>query len=131
MGLTIDIHADSKFPIDRKRLRAVLGRAWEGFQFQTDANLSVAVVGTRKMATLHNHYMGKTGPTDVLAFSQQTFGESDQGFVTHPDAPFELGDIVICYPIALEQAAEENVLLDERVESLAIHGLKNLMGNQE
>ena len=131
MPLTVKVRADSKFPIDRKRLRAVLRSAWRKFGFDGDATVSVAVVGTRKMAELHQRYLGKKGATDVLAFPQHGSGGDEYGFVTPGEAELQLGDIVLCYPLIVDQAVEGDILIDDRVEELALHGLEHLLGAEE
>lgn len=112
-------------------MRKVLDRAWNELGFETSANLSVAVVGTRKMASLQKQYRGMKEATDVLAFPQQSFNKEEPAFISPAGAPLELGDIVVCYPIALEQAAKLGVLVDERIEELALHGFSNLIGEEE
>ena len=131
MALSVSIIADSKFPVDRKRLRAVLASAGGTLGIPGEANVSVAVVGTRKMAQLHERYLKKEGPTDVLAFPQQDSLGGQFGFVSPHDFPLELGDIVVCYPLALLQAAEQGVFVDDRIEALALHGFRNLLGEDE
>jgi len=128
MALSVSIVADSKFPVDRKRLRSSLAQTWETYGIGGEAVVSVAVVGGRKMAELQAHYLGKEGPTDVLAFPQQGARGDQYGFIGPRDMPLELGDIIICFPLAVEQAAQQNVFVDDRIEALALHGLKNLFG---
>ncbi len=128
MSLVIAIKADSKFPIDRKRLRTSLANAWAKYDSNVETNLSVTVVGGRKMAQLNSEYLKGEGAADVLAFPQQGGGSKEVGFVSPKGVPLELGDIVICYPLAREQAARLGVLVDDRIEDLALHGLKNIIG---
>ena len=131
MALSVSIVADSKFPINRKRVRGALNSALKNYGINLEANVSVAVVGTRKMAELNKKYLKREGPTDVLAFPQQSNERGDQGFITSDETALELGDIVICYPLALEQAARLGIIVDERVEQLALHGFGNLIGKSE
>lgn len=131
MALLVSIRADSKFPVDRKRLRAALSSEWGKVSVDGDVNVSVAVVGTRKMAKLQRTYLGREGATDVLAFPLQELGSDEYGFVTPNEAALELGDIVLCYPLIVDSAVEQNVFVDDLVEKLALHGLKHLMGNHE
>ena len=126
MALMVLVTADSKFPVDRKRLRSVLSSQWETQGIGGEASVSVAVVGARKMAELHERHLHKQGPTDVLAFPQQATSGDEYGFVVPHGLPLELGDIVICYPLAIEQAVQEGVFVDDRIEALAIHGFRNL-----
>jgi len=131
MSLIVDIRADSKFPIDRERLRAALRTAWEAYGISEETHVSVAVVGSRKMAELNQRYLNKKGPTDVLSFAQQGTEREGFGFVVPPGSPLELGDIVLCYPLIIDQAVTLNVLVDERIIERALHGMKHLMGDEE
>jgi ssRNA-specific RNase YbeY (16S rRNA maturation enzyme) len=55
-------------------------------------------------------------------------GEIKGEFVYPPNGVIQLGDIVVCYPLAVAEAIEENVLVDERVYELIEHGAMHLMG---
>lgn len=127
MALIVEVVADSKFPIDRKALKKKLEEAWEKYQVETEVNLSVAVVGKRKMAEISEKYRGKPEATNVLTFAQQDDEAAAAAFVTPLEANLELGDIVICFPLAVLEAAKMGIFLDERVGQLAVHGLENLM----
>jgi len=131
MALSVSIVADSKFPVDRKRLRSAVASAWEKYGVGGEGSVSVAVVGSRKMAELATRYLGKEEATDVLAFPQQEASRDAHGFIAPRDLPLELGDIIICFPLALEQAAEDGVFVDDRIEALALHGLRNLLGMED
>jgi probable rRNA maturation factor len=131
MALSVNIKADSKFPVDRKKLRSALSAAWAEYGLDGEAQVSVAVVGTRKMSQLHQEYLGRAGPTDVLAFPQQGGAGGEYGFVTPEEATLELGDIVLCYPLVLNEAAEKGVMVDEQVVELALHGMNHLLGVEE
>ena len=54
-------------------------------------------------------------------------GVSDRPFVDPPDNILRLGDIIISYPQARERAAEDNMLVDDKIDELVIHGLTNLL----
>ena len=64
----------------------------EGFR---SGDLSIAVVGARRMATLHRQFSGVPGPTDVLTF--------DLG--TNPRQRRLSGEIVVCADVARRAAA--------------------------
>jgi len=40
-----------------------------------------------------------------------------------------LGDIVICFPKALEEAKIEKKLIEDKILELVIHGFSHLLGN--
>lgn len=104
-------------------------RAGEAYAFTAQARVSVAVVGARKMAQLHKEYKKKEGATNVLSFSQEGGSRRSISFSAPEELPLELGDIVICYPIAIQEAARLGVVVDERIEQLALHAFENLMGS--
>lgn len=70
------------------------------------------------------NYRGKAGPTDVLSFALE---EGDE-FVTPPDAPLMLGDIIISAERAKAQADEYGHTLEREIVFLLVHGLLHLAG---
>ena len=81
--------------------------------------LSLSLVGTTRMRSLNRKYRGRDYPTDVLAFPMESPGE--------PTAVF-LGDVVICLPIAIGQAARFDNTPDQEILRLLIHGTLHLLG---
>ena len=45
-----------------------------------------------------------------------------------PSDMMRLGDIVISYPVLIQEAAKEEMMVDDRVDMLIRHGLLHLMG---
>lgn len=93
--------------------------AQEGFR---DAELSIAVVGARRMAALHEQFSGVPGATDVLTFDLGTFRAQR----------VLRGEIIVCSDIA-RQVARRRGRRDLRgaVEELALyvtHGVLHLSG---
>jgi len=85
-----------------------------------EVEVSVAVVGGRKIRSLNKTYRQLDESTDVLSFPQE--GSRD------PDGILRLGDILVCYPQAIEQAVEEDKMVDEKINELVEHGLRHLLG---
>lgn len=125
--IKVAIKADSKFPVDRKLIRAKVGEILEKHRINGKVEVAIIVVGKRKMAELNTMYMKRSGPTDVLSFPLNDPAD-DTPFVSAPDGIFRLGDIVVCYSVAMEQAFEKQVLVDTRVVDLVEHGLLHLLG---
>jgi len=67
---------------------------------------------------LNLQYLQKDYPTDVLSFP---FNEE------LPDG-FYIGDIFICYPLAVSQARENHAALPEELFRLMVHGILHLLG---
>jgi probable rRNA maturation factor len=84
-----------------------------------DAELSVALVGDRRMRELNRQYRRRDRSTDVLAFAMR-------------EAPVPgsslLGDVVISLDTALRQARKAGHSLDQEVVILLIHGILHLLG---
>ena len=126
--LKLDIVADSRYSFDRKRVREALKKTLgENGYTEGEINISLSVVGDRKIRELEKKFFNRDEVTDVLSFPMdpptgeqlggQASGEGDN-----------LGDIVICYPQAKRQAIQWNKLIDEEIEFLACHGLLHLLG---
>jgi probable rRNA maturation factor len=75
------------------------------------------------MRELNRQFCDIDAPTDVLAFGS---GEEDD-FVTAPEEPAYLGDVIICYPRAVIQA-EEYHSIDRELALLTVHGILHLLG---
>jgi probable rRNA maturation factor len=120
------IKADSKYPLERKRIKKVVEEFFKKMEVENDMEVGVMVVGDRKMKELNRKYLNVEGTTDVLSFSQ-TEGEEKEKFVEGKNSLY-LGDVVVSWPQAIKQAIERNVTVDDEVDFLVQHGLLHLMG---
>lgn len=121
--LALDVKADSRYRFDRSKIRkgvvellvsqGVLGRV----------ELSLSVVGDRKIRNLKKQFLGVDEVTDVLSFPMAE-GESIPG----EEKMLSLGDVVVCYPQAKRQALRRNKLIDDEIEFLVCHGVLHLLG---
>jgi rRNA maturation RNase YbeY len=111
----------------KKKLADFLGKSG----IVSSAEVSVAIVGESKMKELGVKFLkdlhGKPDKKlhNVLSFTPT---EVKGNFVYPPDGTLHLGEIIVCYPKAVSEAKEENVLIDERVYELVEHGALHLMG---
>ena len=86
------------------------------------------------MHELNRKYRGLDSTTDVLSFALEDANPSYLqhipriGFVAAPDKVFRLGDIVISYPQALEDASIDGNSVDEEIRNLVEHGVNHLLG---
>ena len=125
--IAINIIADAKFPFDRTQLREHLTQVLAKFRLTDKIEVDVQVVGKRKMSELHRVYMKLEGPTDVLSFPLNDSAD-DRPFISSPDGILRLGDIVVCYPVAVEEALEKQCKVDEQIKFLAENGLMHFLG---
>ncbi len=124
--------------IDRWRKLAEAVLAAEGIRGHCE--LSLLFIGEIEMAELNLEFMGKDGPTDVLAFpidaaelemmsvSQPGSTGPDRAPIDQSDLPLLLGDVVICPAVAAGQAPEHAGSLDDEVALLVTHGILHVLG---
>ncbi len=115
---------ESRFPVNRKVVREAIQDFLTEKKIKSQLEVSILVVGDRKMKELNKKYRGLEGTTPVLTFSQ----DEGKAFVQPPDGFLRLGDIVISYPQMVAMAASENKLTDLKMVELVCHGLANLFG---
>ncbi|MDB5323960.1 MAG: putative rRNA maturation factor [Phycisphaerales bacterium] len=82
------------------------------------AEMSLALVGDRRMADLHERFMGIAGPTDVLTFE---LDHDARGRVV-------AGEVVVCVPYAVRAARRSGVAVRKEVLLYALHGMLHLCG---
>ncbi|MCL5411943.1 MAG: rRNA maturation RNase YbeY [Patescibacteria group bacterium] len=122
----VNTFVEPHYPIKRALLFKVATLAMESVNVHGKVELTVSVIGNRKMRQLNGKYRGIPETTDVLSFS---LAEDKAQFVNPPDTKaLYLGDVVISYPEAISQAAEESILIEEKVAFLLVHGLLHLLG---
>jgi rRNA maturation RNase YbeY len=79
---------------------------------------SLALVGDRRMAELHQQFMDIPGPTDVLTFE---LDHDARGRVT-------AGEVVVCVPYALRESRRRRVPPRNELLLYALHGMLHLCG---
>lgn len=121
------IKADSKYPVDRRRIRKTVSDFLEEQKIEGEVEVNVSVVGDRKMRELNKKYMGVEGTTDVLSFPLSD-DETGGGFVEPGGEVLSLGDIVVSWPVAINQALERKTTVDDEVDFLVKHGILHLLG---
>lgn len=117
------IYVESRYKVDRKAIKASVVSVLEENKVQSAVEVSIAIVGDRKMTKLNKQYRNKEGTANVLEFPLAD-GESSR----LPDDVTRLGDIVISYPMVIKEAAAQDLLVDERVDELVRHGMLHLLG---
>lgn len=127
--VTVLIKTDSHYRVNRGRVRKVIEDFVTGKNFKGKVEVSVNIVGNRKMREMNKKYRSIDETTDVLSFPFQEEADRETPFVDPPDNILRLGDIVISYPQVVEDAVDENRLIDEKIDELVRHGMEHLAGN--
>lgn len=89
----------------------------------TSSDLSIVVEDDNYLHELNKEFRGVDAPTDVLSFPS---GEEE----TDPDTEqVNLGDIIISYPRAVEQAGTAGHPVINELQLLVVHGVLHLLGH--
>mgnify|MGYP001593604484 FL=1 len=122
-NLNVLIFVESRYKVNRKRIRTALSNLLSEQGVNSPVEVSVAVVGDRKMRELSKKYKGEDKTRNILSFSL-TEGEK----MTVPAGVLRLGDIVISYPVLITEASRDEVLVDDKIDELVVHGMTHLLG---
>jgi len=117
------IFVESRYKINRKRIKQTVDRVIDKNEMASPVEVSIAVVGDRKMRELSKKYKGEDKTRNVLSFSQ-TEGEPAQ----MPSDILRLGDIVLSFPQVIRDASRDEMLVDDKIDELVEHGLMHLLG---
>lgn len=83
--------------------------------------LAVRIVDEAESAALNQRWRGKQGPTNVLSFP---------GVPPPGTEPAELGDVVICAPVVVREAAQQGKTPAAHWAHMVVHGVLHLLGHQ-
>ncbi len=107
-----------KFP-DAGPHRAALPRhnvvRWLRYALQSDAELTVRIVGADEGRALNRDYRGKDYATNVLTFD-------------YMPAPCLTADLVLCAPVVAREAGENRKTLRAHYAHLLVHGALHAQG---
>jgi len=127
LSVRIHLHIDPAYAgrINRARLRRAIRLAIDCGGNHRGVELTVVVTDDAEVKRLNHTHRGVDAPTDVLSFG---FADAGEPFPSSPALTAYLGDIVIAYPRAEEQAADYGHTADDELLLLAVHGALHLLG---
>jgi probable rRNA maturation factor len=88
--------------------------------------VSLVFTDSETVKQLNRDYRGVDEPTDVLAFYMLPQKGADSSFALPPDGITRLGEVIISYPQAVEQAREQGHSTEKELALLIIHGILHL-----
>ena len=124
--LQFDWHIDRDGKIEELMERAAAAALdFEGFS--VPAQTEVLMVDKPKIKELNKEYRSIDRETDVLSFPlYENAEEAKADYI--PDEPVLLGDMVLCLPKAIEQAAEYGHSREREIAFLCVHSVLHLLG---
>jgi len=86
-----------------------------------EKELSLLFTDNERIARLNDRYLGRKGPTNVLAFPMSGGPEPgvDSGM---------LGDVVVSVDTAISESTDLDEPLEHTIDRLIIHGILHLLG---
>jgi probable rRNA maturation factor len=130
--MTIEVLNESGVDlVDVRRTQQLASFVLDRLRVHPQAELCITAVDEDTIAELNGKWMGKDGPTDVLAFPMD---ELRPGKVNEEPEEGVLGDLVLCPAVAVRQAEEAAAkgqtgytAVDE-LDLLTVHGILHLLG---
>lgn len=122
-NITVLLHVESRYKVNRKRIRLAAVKLLQEQNVVGPVEVSIAIVGERKMRALSRQFKGDDKSRNILSFP---LNEGPTMYL--PEDKLRLGDIVISYPILIKESAQNNTLVDDRMDFLVVHGMKHLLG---
>ena len=119
MEILID-NKQNLYPIDKESIRKKTESILDALECP-DGELSIRIADDSQIAALNKAYLGRSGPTNVMAFPMR---EGDFDNIN----PYLLGDIVISIETAFRESKVGGMTIDERFYELLIHGILHLFG---
>jgi probable rRNA maturation factor len=85
--------------------------------------LTVRLVDEVESSALNEGFRSKSNPTNVLAFP----AEQNVFAMVGSDEP-ELGDLIICLPVVVREASDQNKPVIAHLAHMVVHGTLHLLG---
>lgn len=129
--IKVYVKKQSNYPVKAIDLKKKLSEFFKKQGIVSDAFVSVALIGEKKMHDLSKKYLKDNSPHSVLSFSPdeaKDLSVKQNGFSYPPDEKIDLGEIVICYPVAVEEAKKEGKIINAKIEELMLHAALHLLG---
>lgn len=124
--IKVYVKKTSTYPVSATLIKRKLKKFFSDNGIVSDSMVSVALVSKPKMKDLSRRYLGeKDALHNVLSFPA---GESKGEFIFPEKAQIDLGEIVVCYPVAVEEAKTEDKLIEDKIIELIEHGAMHLLG---
>ena len=129
--MSIAVLDESGRAVDVTEVSRLARFAMDRMRVHPQAELCIKLVDEETIAELNEHWMEKTGPTDVLAFPMD---EMRPGLVDEEPEEGVLGDLVICPAVAERQAddarakGQAGYTTGDEIDLLTVHGILHLLG---
>lgn len=122
LSLQQDFQAN-ELPLKRGQIKKQIETALRHVGFDVDCEIGIACVDLAESHELNLQYREKDKPTNVLSFPSDIPEEMLNLLDAEP-----LGDLVICIPVVLQEASEQQKTPIDHFTHLLVHGVLHLLG---
>ena len=122
LSLQQDFQA-TKLPLKRGQMKKPIETTLRHVGFDVDCEIGIACVDLAESQELNLQYREKDKPTNVLSFPSDIPEEMLSLLDAEP-----LGDLVICIPVVLQEATEQQKTPSDHFTHLLVHGILHLLG---
>ena len=113
--------------VDKKFLEKVAKQTLKIIKIKGRKEISLAIVGEKRIKMLNKKYRGRDEATDILSFGELE-NKIRKKFIMPPDNLEYLGEIIICFAKAKQQAKKFKHSAKKELAILLIHGILHLAG---
>ena len=124
----IFIEAEFRSLLDEGWVRRIAQTVLKAEGLAAPYEVSLVFTDSGTVQRLNRDYRAVDEPTDVLAFCMLPAQEADSSFALPPDGVTRLGEIIVSYPQAAEQAKDHRHSPEKELALLIIHGILHLLG---
>ena len=126
MKLSLSLQQDFQAPelvLKRTHIKKVVETTLRHIDTKSDCEIGIACVDNDESHKLNLEYREKDKPTNVLSFPSDLPDEMAEILDSFP-----IGDLVICIPVVLREAQEQNKIALTHFTHMLVHGTLHLMG---
>lgn len=126
MKLSLSLQQDFQSPelvLKRAHIKKVVETTLRFIDTQSDCEIGIACVDNEESHKLNLEYRKKDKPTNVLSFPSDLPDEMAAVLDVFP-----IGDLVICIPVVLREANEQQKAPLTHFTHMLVHGTLHLMG---
>lgn len=126
MKINLSLQQDfqtNELPLKRGQIKKQIETTLRHVGFDVDCEIGIACVDLAESHELNLQYREKDKPTNVLSFPSDIPEEMLNVLDAEP-----LGDLVICIPVVLQEASEQQKTPIDHFTHLLVHGVLHLLG---
>ena len=126
----IEISVEEEFRglVDENWARRIAQQVLKAEGVAPPYEMSLVFTDSEMVQRLNRDYRGVDEATGVLAFYMLPQRGGGPSFALPPDGVLRLGEVIISYPQAVQQAKEQGHPVEQELALLVIHGILHLLG---